>query len=92
MNGFHLANRALEESIAGSIPVQSDKPLVITKGNYLLLDEAWYLDLDPRRALHPAAGAAHALRPQRAGRPRLDGQHRRAQRRPDWVLRDPEKV
>jgi len=52
-------DRALEESIAGSIPIHADKPLVITEGNYLLmdegpwasvralLDEAWYLDLDP---------------------------------------------
>ncbi|WP_138513566.1 nucleoside/nucleotide kinase family protein [Rhodoferax bucti] len=52
-------DRTLEESIAGSISVHADKPLVITEGNYLLmdegpwagvralLDEAWYLDLDP---------------------------------------------
>ncbi|MFF4421728.1 nucleoside/nucleotide kinase family protein [Streptomyces sp. NPDC001549] len=48
-------DRALEEPIAGSIPVPPDVPLVITEGNYLLhdagewasvrslLDEAWYL-------------------------------------------------
>ncbi len=52
-------DRGLEESIAGSLPVTADKPLVITEGNYLLLDEgpwagvralldeAWFLDLDP---------------------------------------------
>jgi pantothenate kinase len=52
-------DRSLEESIAGSIALQADKPLLITEGNYLLmeegpwagvralLDEAWYLDLDP---------------------------------------------
>ncbi len=51
-------DRNLEESIAGSIALQADKPLLITEGNYLLLedgpwagvrgllDEAWYLDLD----------------------------------------------
>ncbi|MGW8887865.1 nucleoside/nucleotide kinase family protein [Streptomyces sp. NPDC055749] len=52
-------DRALEEPIAGSIPVPPDIPLVVTEGNYLLyddgpwasvrglLDEAWYLDIDP---------------------------------------------
>ncbi|MFG2596406.1 nucleoside/nucleotide kinase family protein [Streptomyces sp. NPDC048462] len=50
--------RALEEPVAGSVPVAPDVPLVITEGNYLLyaeggwapvrglLDEAWYLELD----------------------------------------------
>lgn len=33
---FH---RAIEESVAGSIPVPPDVPLVITEGNYLLLDD-----------------------------------------------------
>ncbi|WP_405793518.1 nucleoside/nucleotide kinase family protein [Streptomyces sp. NBC_01506] len=55
-------DRALEEAVAGSIPVAPDVPLVITEGNYLLhgddgdgdwapvrtlLDEAWFLELDP---------------------------------------------
>jgi pantothenate kinase len=52
-------DRSLEESIAGSIALVPDKHLVITEGNYLLLDEgpwagvrplldeAWYLCLDP---------------------------------------------
>jgi pantothenate kinase len=51
-------DRSLEESIAGSIALEGDKPLLISEGNYLLmeegpwaevralLDEAWYLDLD----------------------------------------------
>lgn len=51
-------DRALEEPVAGSVPVGPDVPLVITEGNYLLhteggwapvrglLDEAWYLELD----------------------------------------------
>ncbi|MEV4732954.1 nucleoside/nucleotide kinase family protein [Saccharopolyspora sp. NPDC049426] len=34
---FH---REVEESYAGSIPVDPDVPLVITEGNYLLLDQA----------------------------------------------------
>lgn len=52
-------NRALEEPIAGAIPIAHDAPLVITEGNYLLLeddgwagvrallDEVWYLDIGP---------------------------------------------
>jgi pantothenate kinase len=51
-------DRALEEPVAGSIPVAPEVPLVVTEGNYLLhdegpwaqvrrlLDEAWYLDID----------------------------------------------
>jgi pantothenate kinase len=52
---FH---REIEEPIAGEIPVRADVPLVITEGNYLLLDEspwssvhglldeAWYVEVD----------------------------------------------
>ncbi|MER5767227.1 nucleoside/nucleotide kinase family protein [Streptomyces sp. NPDC001985] len=52
-------DRALEEPVAGSIAVPPEIPLVITEGNYLLhdegpwarvrplLDEAWFLELDP---------------------------------------------
>ncbi|MFB7307489.1 nucleoside/nucleotide kinase family protein [Streptomyces sp. NPDC056192] len=52
-------DRALEEPIAGAIPVPPDIPLVVTEGNYLLhddgpwapvrrlLDEVWFLDLEP---------------------------------------------
>jgi pantothenate kinase len=51
--------REIEEPIAGAIPVMPDVPLVITEGNYLLLqrghwkavrpllDEAWYVEVDP---------------------------------------------
>ncbi|WP_296510029.1 nucleoside/nucleotide kinase family protein [Rhodoferax sp.] len=51
-------DRRLEEPVAGSIAIAADTPLIITEGNYLLLeegpwqqvrgllDEAWYLDLD----------------------------------------------
>lgn len=54
-------DRALEEPVAGAVPVAPDVPLVVTEGNYLLhdegawasvlplLDEAWFLDLDDRR-------------------------------------------
>ncbi|GAB4214027.1 MAG: nucleoside/nucleotide kinase family protein [Rhodoferax sp.] len=49
--------REIEEPIAGAIAVPADTPLVVTEGNYLLLDEApwllvrtlldeaWYLDV-----------------------------------------------
>ncbi|MZG06717.1 nucleoside/nucleotide kinase family protein [Streptomyces sp. SID5614] len=52
-------DRSLEEPVAGSLPVLPDVPLVVTEGNYLLLDdgpwapvrglldEVWFLDLDP---------------------------------------------
>ncbi|MFJ2024847.1 nucleoside/nucleotide kinase family protein [Streptomyces sp. NPDC087897] len=52
-------DRSLEEPVAGALPVGPDVPLVITEGNYLLyddgpwgevralLDEVWFLDLDP---------------------------------------------
>jgi pantothenate kinase len=52
-------DRRFDEPVAGAIAIAADTPLVITEGNYLLLnegpwvgvrdllDEAWYLDLDP---------------------------------------------
>ncbi|MDX5575779.1 nucleoside/nucleotide kinase family protein [Streptomyces griseus] len=52
-------DRSLEEPVAGALPVPPDVPLVVTEGNYLLLDEGawtpvrglldevWFLDLDP---------------------------------------------
>ncbi|MFI8007517.1 nucleoside/nucleotide kinase family protein [Streptomyces sp. NPDC086010] len=52
-------DRALEEPVAGSVRVPPDVPLVVTEGNYLLLDEGpwaavrglldevWFLDADP---------------------------------------------
>ena len=51
--------REIEEPIANAIPVFAETPLVITEGNYLLLehghwsavkgllDEVWYVDVDP---------------------------------------------
>jgi pantothenate kinase len=54
--------REIEEPVAGAIPVPGELPLVVTEGNYLLvdegdwaevralLDETWYLDLpEPTR-------------------------------------------
>lgn len=52
-------DRGLEESIGSAVPVHRSTPLVITEGNYLLLDqpgwsavrdlldEAWFLDVAP---------------------------------------------
>lgn len=52
-------NRGIEESIGSAIPVLHETPLVVTEGNYLLLDrsgwqavrplldEVWFLDIDP---------------------------------------------
>jgi pantothenate kinase len=54
-----IFNREIEESIGSALPVPANTPLVITEGNYLLLeghgweavrsclDEVWYLDIDP---------------------------------------------
>lgn len=51
-------DRAVEEPVAGSVPVPPEVPLVVTEGNYLLhddpawapvralLDEVWYLETD----------------------------------------------
>lgn len=51
--------REIEEPIAGAIAVPAEVPLVITEGNYLLmnegpwagvaalLDDCWYVDIDP---------------------------------------------
>ncbi|GAA3376998.1 nucleoside/nucleotide kinase family protein [Streptomyces sannanensis] len=51
-------DRSLEEPVAGSVPVPSGVPLVVTEGNYLLhdegpwapvralLDEVWFLEID----------------------------------------------
>jgi pantothenate kinase len=70
--------REIEESIGSALPVHRDVPLVVTEGNYLLaqeggwskvagiLDETWYLDVDPalRRdrlvRRHEAHGKTHA--------------------------------
>ncbi len=52
-------DRSLEEPVAGALPVPPGVPLVVTEGNYLLLDdgpwapvrglldEVWFLDLAP---------------------------------------------
>ncbi|MFF6793368.1 nucleoside/nucleotide kinase family protein [Streptomyces filamentosus] len=82
-------DRALEEPVAGSVPVPPEVPLVVTEGNYLLhddgpwaevrplLDETWYLDL-----------------PDAVRVPRLVARHVRFGKDPDeaarWVARSDE--
>jgi pantothenate kinase len=75
-------DRHLEEAVAGAIPVPREAALVVTEGNYLLvgagpwaavrglLDEAWYLDLDPevRRGGLVARHAAHGRTAEEARR------------------------
>jgi pantothenate kinase len=82
-------DRHLEEAIAGAIRVEPTVPLVITEGNYLLLDtggwadvrplldEAWYVDVDDDVRVE-----------------RLIGRHVEHGKQPayarDWVLRSDE--
>jgi len=69
--------REIEEPVAGAIPVQPDTRLLIVEGNYLLfdehgwapvaalLDEVWYLDVDPALRLQRlvARHVAHGRSP-----------------------------
>jgi pantothenate kinase len=77
-----LYTRELEEPIAGAIPVPPEARLVITEGNYLLmpdghwagvpalLDEVWYVEVDPALRLDRLV-----QRHQRFGRSLADAQH-----------------
>ncbi|MFD6476121.1 nucleoside/nucleotide kinase family protein [Streptomyces anulatus] len=82
-------DRSLEEPVAGSLPVPPGVPLVVTEGNYLLLDdgpwapvrglldEVWFLDLDPEVRVRRLVD-----RHVRHGRPR--------HRAEEWVTRSDE--
>ncbi|MGA9749763.1 MAG: nucleoside/nucleotide kinase family protein, partial [Nocardioides sp.] len=73
-------DRGLEDAIAGSVAVPSDAPLVVTEGNYLLLedrpwrdvagllDACWYVDLDDdvRRARLEARHEHYGRSPEEA--------------------------
>ncbi|GAA4423966.1 nucleoside/nucleotide kinase family protein [Georgenia halophila] len=73
-------DRHLEEPIAGAVPVPAGVPVVLTEGNYLLLDaepwhrltglldECWYLEVDdgPRRERLVARHVAHGRTPDAA--------------------------
>ena len=76
-------DRSLEEAIAGSVPVPREVPLVITEGNYLLveeggwgavrplLDECWYVEPDDDERL-----ARLIARHERFGRSRAEAHER----------------
>ncbi|KND37485.1 pantothenate kinase [Streptomyces europaeiscabiei] len=82
-------DRSLEEPVAGSLPVPPGVPLVVTEGNYLLLDdgpwapvrglldEVWFLELDPEVRVRRLVD-----RHVRHGRPR--------HRAEEWVTRSDE--
>jgi pantothenate kinase len=73
-------DRDLEDAIAGAVAVTADVPLVVTEGNYLLLDEppwdevlglldvCWYVDIDEdvRRARLQARHERHGRTPDEA--------------------------
>ena len=73
---FH---REHEQAVAGELPVPRTTPLVVTEGNYLLadgpfapvrelLDECWYVDLDPEERVSRliARHMAHGRSPEQA--------------------------
>jgi pantothenate kinase len=83
---FH---REHEQAVAGELAVPRETPLVVTEGNYLLtdgpfaavrglLDECWYVDLEPEERLARliARHVAHGRSPQAAR---------------DWVLGSDER-
>lgn len=75
-----LFRRDVEYSIAAAVPVPADVPLIVTEGNYLLLDaepwcrldavldEVWYLDPPARQRLDRlvARHRAHGKNPSQA--------------------------
>ncbi|WP_236790544.1 nucleoside/nucleotide kinase family protein [Amycolatopsis sp. GM8] len=88
--------REIEEPIAGAVPVPPDVPLVITEGNYLLLDsepwaaarglldEAWFLAPDERDRIERLV-----TRHRRYGRSLVEAQQRALgsdQRNADLIL------
>ncbi|MFD8543863.1 nucleoside/nucleotide kinase family protein [Streptomyces sp. NPDC059649] len=74
-------DRSIEEPVAGSIPVAPHIPLIVTEGNYLLLDsgpwsrvhelldEVWYVELDAEERIRRLID-----RHERFGRPRVDAE------------------
>lgn len=84
---FH---RDIEESLAGSIAVEPDVPLVLTEGNYLLLDQ------EPWSAVRALLDESWFLAPdERARVDRLVARHVRYGRSPEaareWVRRSDER-
>ena len=85
--------RPPEEPIAGVIAVPPDVPLVVTEGNYLLvedgdwgrvrpqLDEAWYVDMDEATRLELAGRPPRPVRQDAGGGARVGDALRPGQRR-----------
>ena len=81
--------RAIDEAVAGAVAVQCDTPLIITEGNYLLLDDAPW---------HQVAGVLDEVWfvnvPDELRRARLVARHmqfgRSAQQARDWVMQTDE--
>lgn len=75
-------DRRIEEPVAGSIPVAPHLPLIVTEGNYLLLDttpwsrvralldEVWYVELDGAERIRRLVD-----RHEHFGRTRPDAEH-----------------
>ncbi|MCP2168558.1 nucleoside/nucleotide kinase family protein [Goodfellowiella coeruleoviolacea] len=73
-----LFRREIEEPIAGAVPVHPETPLVVTEGNYLLLDEG------PWARVRPLLDEAWFLAPDEGERiARLIARHRRFGRSPE---------
>ena len=98
-----LFERDLEQPLAGAIAVPAAADLVVTEGNYLLLDDppwravraqldaVWHVG-HRRRAPAAAAGRpARGVRQVAGRRPRLGRAGRRAQRAPDRGRRRPRR-
>ncbi|MCZ2524409.1 nucleoside/nucleotide kinase family protein [Streptomyces sp. HB2AG] len=76
-------DRELDQPVAGSIPVPARIPLVITEGNYLLLDddpwprvtalldEVWWVDLDDGERVRRLVERHHRFGRSRAGAERF---------------------
>lgn len=81
--------REIEEPVAGAIPVAAEVRLVITEGNYLLLDDGPWADVRP---LLTEAWYVQGDEPTRLQR--LIARHERFGRSPDaareWVMRSDE--
>ena len=87
-------DRSLEESIGSAVPVPAEVPLIVTEGNYLLVDPGRGLRYaacsTPAGTSNPARRSgwsgwspAPAVRPQPRGGARAVVRHRPAQRRAD---------
>lgn len=71
-------DRSIEEAIAGAVPVPRDVPLVITEGNYLLVEE------EPWAAVRPLLDECWYVEPDEADRlERLVARHQRFGRSPE---------